>query len=352
MASSPSQITILPVEPIDGEAAESRTDEALLRLFWNRAELKKEFARLRNERARLEDRVRHQQGQLLRAQQRLEQLESRLANPAEAVQVALFYQLRALWNYARRRIARLVRDLSQRELSDEQRARLEAFARQQQAELRELDDRISRCRERGRQARQCLLAVRQRYSGWRSLLMPGRAQREIDAAREVLAGIATELERYQALRSLRAAEALSPESQLSVAGRRRVNLAGIAMAQELFLHFEAGGIAERARDSIARQLKDVNFGNSADCRRLSRLAARRLQELESLEAFPAMVERRARYLARHAEYRNDSDTVPVAASVALLPRRISATLEGQGEALQEYDVLTQEYWDLYSLLVS
>ncbi|RMF99217.1 MAG: hypothetical protein D6727_00590 [Gammaproteobacteria bacterium] len=341
----------MPVEPTDGAAAERRADEALLRLFWNRAELKKEFARLRDERAQLEARIRQQEGQLLRAQQRLEQLESRLANPEQAVQVAVYYQLRALWHYGRRRIARLVRDLSQRELNDEQRARLDEFARTQAAELRELDGRIDQLRGRARAGRQLLLDLRQRYAGWRGLLMPGRAQREIEAARAGLATVVAELERYQSLRVLRAGERLTAESQLSVAGRRRVNLAAIAMAQELFLHFADGDIAARARESSARQLKDANFGHSADCRRLSRLAARRLHELEALAALPAMVERRARYLARLAEYRSESDTVPVAASVAVVPRRISATLEPAGDELLDADVLSQEYWDLYSLLV-
>ena len=56
-------------------------EEQLLRLFWNRANLKKEFATLQRERERLTDRLRRQEGATLKIQQTLEQLEGMLANP-------------------------------------------------------------------------------------------------------------------------------------------------------------------------------------------------------------------------------------------------------------------------------
>ena len=67
-------------------------DERLLRLFWNRAELKREFAKLRRERDRVVDHLRQQEGATLRAQQRLDQLEGLLADPLRAANAAVFYQ--------------------------------------------------------------------------------------------------------------------------------------------------------------------------------------------------------------------------------------------------------------------
>jgi predicted nuclease with TOPRIM domain len=55
-----------------------RDEEQLLQLFWNRAALKKEFAKLRGEGNQLTERLRQQEGANLRVQQRLEELEAML----------------------------------------------------------------------------------------------------------------------------------------------------------------------------------------------------------------------------------------------------------------------------------
>ena len=46
--------------------------DKLLNLYWNRAELKKEFADMRAENLRLQDRIRQQEGATARVQQKLE----------------------------------------------------------------------------------------------------------------------------------------------------------------------------------------------------------------------------------------------------------------------------------------
>ena len=352
MASTPSQVHIHSVEPADGSKAEAQADDALLKLFWNRAELKKEFARMRNERATLQDRIRHQEGQILRVQQRLEQLEGLLADPAQAVQLALYYQLRALWSYGQRRIARLVREQTPRELQHEKLESQQSFLSRQQADLADMDARLAAVRSRLDIAEHELAMARRRRHGLRGLLRREQSRIELASCEQNVETLTAQLHRQQTLRDLRAAESLTPESQLSVAGKRRINLAAIAMAQELAIQFSEGELAIRARDAAARQFKDVNNGSSAECRKLSRLAAKRLQELESKDAFPAMVERRAHFLGRRAEYRSDGDAVPVTGSVATMPRRISATLEPQTDDLTGVDVLTGDYWELYSALLS
>ena len=54
-----------------------KNDEQLLKLFWNRAELKKELAQLRREREKFIDQIRQHEGLNLRVQQRLEQMENK-----------------------------------------------------------------------------------------------------------------------------------------------------------------------------------------------------------------------------------------------------------------------------------
>ena len=52
--------------------------EKLLQLYWNRAELKKEFADLRSEKFRLQELVKEQEGATARVEQKLNHLEQLL----------------------------------------------------------------------------------------------------------------------------------------------------------------------------------------------------------------------------------------------------------------------------------
>ena len=65
------------------KAASEKEDEneKLVELFKNRAELKKEFADLRKEQHRLQERIKEQQGATARVTQKLEHLESLLVDP-------------------------------------------------------------------------------------------------------------------------------------------------------------------------------------------------------------------------------------------------------------------------------
>jgi hypothetical protein len=72
----------------------SQDSEKLLNLYWNRAELKKEFAGMRKLRFKLEDRIKHQEGATARLQQKLDHLEDLLLDPDWASNVVVFYQFR------------------------------------------------------------------------------------------------------------------------------------------------------------------------------------------------------------------------------------------------------------------
>ena len=70
--------------------------EKLLQLYWNRAELKKEFAGLRDEEYRLKDLVKQKDGAVARVQQKLDHLERLLYDPDWVYNVIIYYQLRNL----------------------------------------------------------------------------------------------------------------------------------------------------------------------------------------------------------------------------------------------------------------
>ena len=343
MVSSVSQNLVRASEPI--------TEDRLLDLFWNRAELKKEFARLRRERDELQDRLRQQEGEILRRQQRLEQLEGLLSDPAQAMTVAVYYQLRGLWSYGSRQLRYLLRELSDQELDRQTEAERRQFEALRGRELEVLDERLRSARAQVRAARQALVATKRRNSGLRWLLFRHRSRFEVDAAQSVLGAAQAQYNQLQVQREQKLAEVLEPTDSLSLAARRRINLALIAMAQELLLHFSADQLATLAREASARALKDVSFGTASDCRKISRRLARHLVLLESSQFLPAKLGCRRRYLERMVQFRNEADTLPVAASVACIPLKLDADGQAVGRGVLEVNVLTEEYWDLYSVLL-
>ena len=110
---------------IFGNSEEKAEDsEKLLDLYWNRAELKKAFAELRDEKFALADRVKHHEGATARVQQKLDHLESLLLDPEWVHNVVTFYQLRRLSMSCAGKIARFAEQLKQQREHKQQSAAL------------------------------------------------------------------------------------------------------------------------------------------------------------------------------------------------------------------------------------
>ena len=99
---------------IFGNSEEKTQDsDKLMELYWNRAELKKEFAGMRKEQFRLKDVIKDQKGSKARLQQKLDHLEDLLVDPQLAHNVIVFYQLRGLGRKCERKVAKFAEQLKQ-----------------------------------------------------------------------------------------------------------------------------------------------------------------------------------------------------------------------------------------------
>ena len=96
----------------DAPPPEQEKDK-LVDLFRNRAELKKEFASLRDEKYRLQDRLKEHRASIERVEQKLNHLESLLLDPEWVHNVVTFYQLRRLSTHCASRLARFAEQLKQ-----------------------------------------------------------------------------------------------------------------------------------------------------------------------------------------------------------------------------------------------
>ncbi|GIK34182.1 MAG: hypothetical protein AMXMBFR45_15560 [Gammaproteobacteria bacterium] len=332
-------------------------EEQLLKLFWNRAELKKELARLRREKDKLIDQVRQQEAINLRAQQRLEQLEGLLADPVQAVNAVVYYQLRGVWQQCRKRLVRLARELAERQQDREERLAQQQCETVRDADLALIDNRIADVERRARMVQADLDAVETRLGELRAFwhYFRRRALRDQRAAiQAALDGLQRQGERIREERRSREAEPGLPFAGLSVEGRRNINLALIAMAQELLIQFSENDVAALAREASIRSLADVSYGDVAQCQKLGRSIEAVVSQAETAERMAGLIRRRAEFLRQTAQYRRDIDTIPVAGSFATVPVTIqeSGAAKPAGSRVIPINVLAEEYWDVYSILLN
>ncbi|MBM4220616.1 MAG: hypothetical protein FJ170_01565 [Gammaproteobacteria bacterium] len=335
-------------------------DERLLQLFWNRAELKREFARLQRGRDSLSDQLRQQEGATLRWQQRLEQLEGLLADPERAANAAVFFQLRGVWQYCRRRLARLARlarELAARQQEAELRRETARFEEHRKIALASIEQRLAPLIERRVSIEAELHDVRlqqARYTRfWQFLARRryGHAQTVLDSA---LAGVQSQIERYEKARHEKLRESATPAAEIDTGSKRLVNLSVIALAQELVVQLATHHVAQMARDASLRQVNDVRYGELQACHQIGQQVAMILQQLDELDDLPVLVRSRAEYLRRQVEYLRDSDTVPIAASCADIPLLLAAGENPvpANDRRLSVNVLGEEYWEIYSALLN
>ena len=335
------QLGFLRVAIRDGrEAAED--DGRILHLFRNRIELKKSFSNAQEEIQRLKDRVKQQEGATARVQELLQGLEARLAEPESAYQALVFYQLRELWTFGQSLLQQFIAELETQQLERERRNFFAEFNRRQfdrrqtvEAECLNAEGAAAAARARVGEL-EGLLAGLQRF--WH-YFRRRRVRQELHSAsiQSLLA--------EQALGEARGARTALEEEQpafagLSIESRRAINLAVVAYGQVLRERLTRTGLFEATHQASGRREPvPGEYGERARCVRLMNeiQGARTLLE-ERRDLLPD-IRSRADAFRRIARYRDDTDVVPDATSLAA----------DDGAAASR--VLAEDCWEIYRVLL-
>lgn len=313
-------------------------------LFQNRSALKKELSELDEERHRLLDRLKLQEGSTMRVEEQLANLEQYLGRPDEGRKCLVYFQLRAIWRTASRRLEQFASELARQQKDRERKQQLADFERSKRARLDEVDREIYEARILADQLDSEQAADRERLAAlhafWnyfrrRRLLheLAGRDTR-IEAARRALGELDDRRRTVDA-------EAAPAFAGTSVEGRRAVNLAVIAYAEALCERLAGSNLAVLARQATLTQVYDADFGTDAQCDALLHATSRALAETERMQDDLADIKRRSDRLRAGAMWRGHADTVPVHESVG--PRDVGA----RGSV----NVLLDEYFDIYRVLL-
>ena len=300
------------------EEPEQETDK-LVDLFRNRSELKKEFAALRDEKYRLEDRIKEHRGSIERVQQKLNHLEALLLDPEWVHNVVTFYQLRRLAAHCEARLERFAEQLKQqrekrirdttlatwKQALEQKRARVAEKLGEQRLRLQALEDQLQ-------SEQQALEAM-----GGLSRLVRGKAQSasiEITESR-LAAAQAKEADLLEELERINQTEP-PPHEGLDIGAKRSINFMVLSFTQQLYLDYLEDNLATMAKEASDKSVGAVNYGSKRDCDDILERLARRREEVGQQEPDTEILQERARQIARHAAFRSDDDAVPTSASVA------------------------------------
>ena len=294
-------------------------NDKLVDLFRNRAELKKEFAALRDEKYRLQERVKEHRASIERVEQKLHHLESLLLDPEWMHNVVTFYQLRRVGVHCASRLARFAEQLKQQREKRVLDGVLEPWRAKQERATAEVEAMLGEHRVLLQRLEDQLQAERHRLDmmGGLSRVMKGKAQSlEIENIEKAISEArAREAELMRDMEAIESAEP-PPNPGLDIAAKRSINFMILSYAQQLFLQYSEDDIVGLAKEAAEKSVGAVNYGDKADCDEiLERLASRR-EEAGRAESNGEGLQKRARLIAEHATFRRDDDPVPVPATVA------------------------------------
>jgi len=301
------------------EPEETRDNDKLVDLFRNRAELKKEFAALRDEKYQLQDRIKEHEGATARAQQQLDHLENLLSDREWVHSVVAFYQLRRLAAKCSAKLSKFAEQLKQQreqrahghllaewnEQRGEQAAAIEAEIGEQRLQSQLLEDRLQ--------------AVRHKLAAMNSFVkMFRRNSLEADIDQIVARTERVQAKENELLRALQEIQDVDPPDPegLDIASKRTINFMILSFVQQLYLHFEEDGLAAMAKESTEKSVGAVNYGSKYECDEITERVEKRLDTVKSVAEFAEVLQKRAKLIAGHAMFRNDDDVVPVPGSVA------------------------------------
>lgn len=331
-------------------------DERLLQLYWNRVELKKEFSRLQEDNYGLLQQLKKQDAAHVQTQERLRQLEEFLGNPDNGAAVLVYYQLRAVWSQASKRLAELNHELIEQQTERERRLQVIEFDQNRQRRLGDLEKSILDAQSQvdALDARLQLLLRKLEKLRW---FWHYKKRHELNASceplRNELAQVNAELLSLQQQRDVLVGAAAPDFSGLCVEGKRLVNTATLAYAQQLLERLGTEGVAMMAKDASFKRVMDVAYGSVADCEVWMQRLKSALQLLQGRPRDLAHLKQVTQRLRSNAFYRSDHDTVPVPETIGTVQVRshTSATQGMQSGVPEEINVLLDDYWELYSVLL-
>jgi hypothetical protein len=331
----------------------SPDEERLMQLFQNRAGLKKAYADLKDEFHLLRDRLKQQEGATIRVQEQLDALGDLLGDPKTGFGALVFFQLRTLWKTCHQQLSTFAADLTRQQEAREIAKHTADTEAAKSARLADVTQRLQTASEEADMQRQHLAAAQTelgRLNAFWHYFRRRRRQKAMESLRSQVVVADAAVGDLHAERSTIEHEAAVPFPGISLAARRNINLAIISFAELLCEHVDAFGLAARAKEAVARRVHEMSFGSRADCEGYMQRVQKAQSAVANQKQITSPLKAKLERLRTTCEYRNNADTVPTADSLNSLSGS-GVDLNSAAATPSTWNVLAEDYWDLYTLLL-
>ncbi len=329
-------------------------DGRVLALFRNRAELKRVHGELQDEIYRLKDRIKQQEGATQRVQEMLSALEQRLGAQESGYPALVFYQLRAFWQLGRELIEQFLADLARQLEERERRAHFAEHNRRQFARRQAVDSQLRAAETQLADANErvnSLQVQRERLTRFWHYFQRRRIDEQLEGARAASAAAEGTLADARAASDTLEGESAPEFGGLSVDARRAINTAAIAYAEVLCLRLVKTPLVSLAREATARREVADDYGSRAECEALMAEIARARALVQARTNIAQEVKARTERLKQIARYRGPNDTSPTPESIAFSEGDVLAGETLGTSAARMPNVLAEDTWDLFRVLL-
>ena len=180
-----------------------------------------------------------------------------------------------------------------------------------------------------------------------------RRNKSLETLRQAVVLADAEVGDLHAERSAMGGEAMDDFPGISLTARRNINLAIIGYAELLCECVDVFGLAARAKEAVARRVHEMSFGGRQECEEYMQSVQKAQFAVANQKQITVTVKAKMERLRATCEYRNSADTVPTADSLAVgsPPADAEAGRGARAQPSVSWNVLAEDYWDLYTLLM-
>jgi hypothetical protein len=335
-------------------AAPVPEDGRVIELFRSRAELRKQHDELGAEAQRLRDRLKQQEAATARVQEMFEAVEKRLESADTGLSTLVFYHLRALWSDGREIIGLLVQDLAAKQEERERKAFALEGNRKQFQQRQASEQQLRQAETLMVGARQQLVAFDGRLAKldrwWHRWERPKIAVQRpaLQAAVESAeANLLAARARCEHIEKLGAGEFPG----ISVEARRAINLAAIACAEVLCLRLARTSLVASARAAMSRREPTEYYGDLNACVSIMGDIVKARNLVKQRNGLMQEVAQRSERLRGSAAYLGDFETVPIPESCGVSEGDVLAHGSQGVTAAKLPNVVAEDTWDLFKVLL-
>lgn len=325
----------------------------VMHVFQNRVELKQEFIRLRDDRNSLLDKVKKAERETRLVNEEKKDLEKLLSSPETGYNVIVYFQLRALWDECHEQIKNFAEVLKKQQMDRERKREIMEFNRDREKRLAQANELVVRAKAES-DSLQAVINEKERAVAARAGVLHffnrRKMRKGMDDEKKQLAQIRARIEELFSRRVKIESEQWPEFKGISLKGKRAINIALVAMAQHLYLHFADNNLGEMARQAMRQRPNEVHYGLRQDCEYLMQKITSVVERLREQTDFAEKLKARADWLRTQAEFKNENDPVPMAASLSKISTKLGADAVETG-LLLDVNVLADDYWSVLSLML-